>query len=296
MSGPFSRGAGLQRGVLSWNKGNNIMFFCDVDVHFTPGFLERCRLYTEPGKMVYYPIVFSLYNPFVVYNGEPPSLEKQLYIGNENGFWRDFGFGMTCQYRNDFIASKGFDTTIRGWGMEDIKLFRKFLKTDLTIIRATDRGIFHLYHPKYCDPVLPTKQYLACLKSKAFNEGSHRQMGMLAFSTKLFSNLQPEWKTKLLYRPNFRKRNASENNNELLDLWKKADELDIEVLEIQLLRQRLRTVMNFTALSQQKFQPEPLDLKILDQLESGLNKRADNLKVLAKSIEPQRRRKDNRTV
>lgn len=285
--GPFSRGAGLQKGVLSWEKGNNIMFFCDVDMYFTASFLERCRLYTEPGKMVYYPIVYSLYNPEVVYNGAPPSIEQQLYVGKQNGYWRDFGFGMTCQYKNDFILTKGFDTSIHGWGIEDVKLYRKFLKTDLAVIRATDYGIFHMYHPKFCDPILPGEQYMACLKSKAMSEGSHRQMGMLAFGTNLFSNVEPDWKTKLIYKPNFSKRNSKIKSEEARNLWKKADELDIETLEIKLLRKRLEAAVNFTVLGENILQSEKFKVNttVLKELQYSVKRRALEVKQLAQLVE-----------
>lgn len=80
----FSRGRALHDGVVYW-KGKNpnvLMFFCDVDITFRPEFLRRCRAYTEPGKQVYYPVVFSLYNPKNVYeDGNIPDPDFQLKIG-----------------------------------------------------------------------------------------------------------------------------------------------------------------------------------------------------------------------
>ena len=85
---PFSRGRTLHDGVMYWTASENVlMFFCDVDVTFSTEFLRRCRTYTKPGKSVYYPIVFSLYNPKNVYeDGNIPSFEEQLKIGNHYKF------------------------------------------------------------------------------------------------------------------------------------------------------------------------------------------------------------------
>lgn len=37
-------------GARAWRGGNVLLFFCDVDIYFTSGFLNTCRLNTQPGK------------------------------------------------------------------------------------------------------------------------------------------------------------------------------------------------------------------------------------------------------
>uniref|UniRef100_A0A8C7WXX7 Hexosyltransferase n=1 Tax=Oryzias sinensis TaxID=183150 RepID=A0A8C7WXX7_9TELE len=190
----FSRGRGLDVGARAWKAGNVLLFFCDVDIYFNADFLNTCRINTQPGKKVFYPVLFSQYNPSLIYGGPDhiPPVEQQLVIKKDTGFWRDFGFGMTCQYRSDFINIGGFDIDIKGWGGEDVHLYRKYLHSNLLVVRAPSRGLFHLWHEKHCVDELPPDQYRMCMQSKAMNEASHGQLGMLFFRQEIEAHLRKQ--------------------------------------------------------------------------------------------------------
>uniref|UniRef100_A0A0P4WBL1 Hexosyltransferase n=1 Tax=Scylla olivacea TaxID=85551 RepID=A0A0P4WBL1_SCYOL len=131
-SGPqgFSRGKGLHVAAMKvTKKKSDIIFFCDVDVLMKLDFLTRCRANVLYGRQVYYPMVFSLYNPKLVYplqDQKVPPIPEQLKVTEETGFWREFGFGMSCVARGDYEAAGGF-LDIRAWGGEDEALYQQFL-------------------------------------------------------------------------------------------------------------------------------------------------------------------------
>ncbi|KAL0964234.1 hypothetical protein UPYG_G00321160 [Umbra pygmaea] len=190
----FSRGRGLDIGAHAWKKGDVLMFFCDVDIYFTLDYLNTCRVHAAPNKRVFYPVVFSLYNPAIVYGNLElaPPIESQLIHKKDAGFWRDFGFGMTCQYRSDFLNIGGFDLEVKGWGVEDVHLYRKYLRSDLIVTRAPVSSLFHLWHEKKCADELTPEQYRMCIQSKAMNEASHSHLGMLVFREEIENHLRKQ--------------------------------------------------------------------------------------------------------
>lgn len=174
MTGVFSRGLGLEKASSQFDN-DTLLLFCDVDLIFTPDFLQRCRANTIQGQQVYYPILFSQYDPKVTYGGNPP-VDSNFIFTKKTGFWRDYGFGITCIYKSDLVSAGGFDTSIQGWGLEDVDLFTKVITSGLRAFRSQEVGVVHIFHPVHCDPNLDPKQYKMCLGSKASTFASAMQL------------------------------------------------------------------------------------------------------------------------
>uniref|UniRef100_A0A8C1N0X9 Hexosyltransferase n=1 Tax=Cyprinus carpio TaxID=7962 RepID=A0A8C1N0X9_CYPCA len=136
MTGGFSRGLALEMGS-SQLANNSLLFFCDVDLVFNADALQRCRENTIEGGQVYFPIVFSQYDPKIVYAGGPPE-DSAFVFTKKSGFWRHYGFGITCIFKSDFLKAGGFDTSIQGWGLEDVDLFTKVINSGLKVFRSQE--------------------------------------------------------------------------------------------------------------------------------------------------------------
>ncbi|XP_033952517.1 chondroitin sulfate synthase 3 [Pseudochaenichthys georgianus] len=177
MTGNFSRGLALELGSSQLDN-DSLLFFCDVDLIFSGDALQRCRENSVQGKQVYFPVVFSQYNPKIVYSEKAPR-ENKFVLTKKSGFWRDYGFGITCVFKSDLIKAGGFDTSILGWGLEDVDLYTKVINSGLKVLRSQEPGIVHLYHPVHCNTSLEQKQYKMCLGSRASTFASTMQLAEL---------------------------------------------------------------------------------------------------------------------
>lgn len=111
-------------------------------------------------------------------------LDSHFDFNQESGYWRQFGFGIVSVYNSDLRLVGGFDTKIIGWGKEDVDLYEKFIASNITVFRAVDVGLVHVFHKIECDPKLADEQMIMCLGSKATSIASQRQLARLILRNK----------------------------------------------------------------------------------------------------------------
>ena len=145
--GEFSRAQALELGANSFGN-DELLFFADVDLDFTTEFYHRCEMNTIPGKRVYFPIMFSQFDPQIAYHQKSMPPEDSRELKKRAGTWRKYSYGPVCVYASDVRAVGGLKTTIRGWGMEDLDFHEKCLKHELDAFRVPELGLVHVYHPQ----------------------------------------------------------------------------------------------------------------------------------------------------
>lgn len=186
IQGTFSRGVALQRGSVL-HAEDDLLFFIDVDMYVHPDTLQRIRLNTVEGKSVYYPIVFSQYDPQLVCEKDNSSVcsprVTPFAFDSQSGSWRLFGYGIAAMFNSDFRRVGGFDLDIKGWGKEDVGLAEKFIAFNMSVFRSADVGLVHIFHSKMCDPNLDPAQYQMCLGSKAASYASTEKLANFVYKT-----------------------------------------------------------------------------------------------------------------
>jgi chondroitin sulfate synthase len=164
----FSRSIGREMGAEIFSS-DSLIFFIDVDVIFTRDFLFRVRLETIQNRQVYFPIVYSEFdpNPRILVNifKRNRTLDGiHFNFNNMRGYWRIFGAGNIGTYKSDYMRVGRFDTSIIGWGNEDVNVYEKYSRSSLKILRVVDKGLVHIYHTVRCaDENLPKDRFIVCI-------------------------------------------------------------------------------------------------------------------------------------
>lgn len=176
----FSRAKALEYG-LNLQNPDDLVLFIDVDMIFNSGTLLRIRQNTIQRKSVYFPIVYSLYNPKLLNktHSSDYSFYTQDKIDEDFGFWRQFGFGIVSLYKSDYLDLGGLNLLISGWGFEDVTFYDNAIKSKLKIVRSVDPGLIHVYHSINCDINLDTAQRNMCLGTQASMLGPLKQLQKL---------------------------------------------------------------------------------------------------------------------
>ena len=166
--GSFARGVAIHKGVQLFSK-SDLLFICDVDIDVKWNFLRRCRLNTVRSKQVYFPIFFKLYKMDFVHKYGRTNVTSTIM--RQNGHWAHYSYGMVCIYAEDYLDTGGFDLTLQGWGEEDVSFLHQVMKAGKEVMRASDPGLIHRWHPKHCNKASITSDtvYEHCLRSKAEN-------------------------------------------------------------------------------------------------------------------------------
>ncbi|XP_074651383.1 chondroitin sulfate synthase 1-like [Tubulanus polymorphus] len=164
MDGVFSRSIALEAGARK-RRDSDLLFFVDVDIYLSRDALTRVRQHTIRTKQVYYPIVFSQYDPEIVCKSRDCS-DDPFNFASWRGYWRIFGYGIASIYKSDLTLVGGFNTSIKGWGLEDVDIFDRTLLSSLRVFRAPDPGMIHIFHPVFCDKNLSKSQHDMCIGSK----------------------------------------------------------------------------------------------------------------------------------
>ncbi|XP_076101707.1 chondroitin sulfate synthase 1-like [Mytilus galloprovincialis] len=179
--GPFNRAKALDLGMSQLSE-DSLLFFIDVDILFNKDTLLRIRYNTIKNIQVYYPIVFSQYNPSLICSNSDLCDTKWTNLTSDHGYWRSMGYGMVSTYKRDLISVGGLDTSIKGWGKEDVALNTKFVGSNLTIFRSIDPRLVHVFHQVICDTKLNNDQYQMCKITEKSTFGSQRQISNIVFS------------------------------------------------------------------------------------------------------------------
>jgi chondroitin sulfate synthase len=176
-NGNFTRGYARSYGASRFNH-TDLLFFIDLDMIFTRELFPRIRHHTILNKQVYFPIIFSQYDP---HYWETTQIQQNnfssFHLSDDIGYWRQYGFGMLGIYKADLGLIGNWNVEISGWGKEDVDIYEKLVhSSSLNVFRTIDTSLMHVFHTKECSLTLRDDQMKMCKGTRSITLGSQRTL------------------------------------------------------------------------------------------------------------------------
>jgi len=172
-NGNFTRGYARSYGASRFND-TDLLFFIDLDMVFTRDLFPRIRHHTIYNKQVYFPIIFSQYDPNYWEVKHNLTNFSSFTLRTDIGYWRQYGFGMLGIYKGD-LGQGNWNVEISGWGKEDVEIYDKLVQSPvLNVFRTIDTSLMHIFHTKECSTTLHDDQMKMCIGTKSITLGSQR--------------------------------------------------------------------------------------------------------------------------
>lgn len=122
----LSPSGSLELGVSVLNS-RDLVFLADTSLRIRSFFFDSCRANTLPGRRVYYPI------PYVMFD------EPQGYPGP--GRWGFYSYSFLCIYKSDFLRFSDSPKT----------LFKRISGSELELFQAPDPGLMRVGRVEDCE-------------------------------------------------------------------------------------------------------------------------------------------------
>ena len=165
MRAPYSRKKTIKLASKEY-PSYELLFLADIHIDFSMQFLERCRMNAVEDKQVYFPAVFSPYNPGEFYKSRVlfPYATK-FQIGKDKGSWMHESFHLACIYNYDLskILFDNDEEEREGENESEWNLLDQFIKhSELNIFRSVEPGLVHLWQDGCKEEDLRPKERRLC--------------------------------------------------------------------------------------------------------------------------------------
>jgi chondroitin sulfate synthase len=175
--GNFTRGYARSFGASRFND-TDLLFFLDLDMIFTRELFARIRHHTIYRRQVYFPIIFSQYDPSYWEIRHMQTNFSSFPLHENIGYWRQYGFGMLGIYKSDLGSIGDWNVEISGWGKEDVEIYDKLVQSPtLNVFRTIDTSLMHVFHAKECSISLRADQLKMCHGTQSITLGSQHVLG-----------------------------------------------------------------------------------------------------------------------